>query len=228
MKRRIMVIIFTSAMILTNINVAQASSKTTTYEAKDTVTATQAKDKSKKVYTNLPKYDGKDVVTIENDTKSDSRTIGLYEKKNGELVYTGHRVNQVKGKTMQLWKADEVNINGKTCWQIGDNLYFKSSRVSKINVDKTKQYGQVLTNFGNYPENNNVSQTDTINVNNTNGDSVPVMALQKDGSFTAIDNRTLVNNSSWITDTVRKYNGNIYCRVATNEWVNATAYVANK
>ncbi|APX72169.1 SLAP domain-containing protein [Companilactobacillus allii] len=226
MKKRIMAIVFAMAMIPTNIGVVQASSETNSTTGN--MCRTNTRDNMRSNHMNLAKYDGKDVVIVENDPKSDSRTVGLYKKENGKLVYTGKRVNQVKGKSMQLWKADKVSINGKTCWQIGDNLYLKSSRVAKINMDKMKGYGQEASNFGNYPETNTASESDTVHVNNLNGDYVPVMTLQKDGSFAESINRSLENDTDWQTDKVRKYNGNIYCRVASNEWVNATDYVVTE
>lgn len=217
MKKSLAIIALSAAMILTNANVVEASNNIQG-DADTTV-------KSSKVYTKLPDYNGKDVVIIENDSHSNIKPVALYEMQNGKLVKTGDKVKQFGNHYMLFWKADPVKINGKTCWQIGDNLYLKSSRVSQINLQKTQAVGQEIQNFGNSSDDNSTENTDTIKVTNVDGEDVPVMSLQKDGSFDLNSEKTLSNNSTWHSDKVRKYKGEVYCRIATNEWVNATNYV---
>ncbi|WP_125566920.1 hypothetical protein [Companilactobacillus insicii] len=173
----------------------------------------------------LPNYDGKDIVFIGNDPRSDSTTIDLYKKENGKLVDTGKSVNSAKGFLMQYWKANEVNIDGNECWQVGDNLYFNSPRVKKLNTVRNNV--SEITNYGNYSDGtadtNNESE---IFLFNSKGKYVPVMALQKDGSFKQINDRSLKVNTDWKIDNIRNYNGKIYARVATNEWVNVSDYAS--
>lgn len=222
MKKNIPIIALT-LMVLTNIDAVQGinvqaanNSVTTTSQSKHTTT-----------FLNLPKYDGKDVVMMDGDPDTYGQTVGLYELKNGQLSYTGNKIKQFNGHYAQLWKADKTTINGKTCWQVGQNLYLKSKRIVKVTVnEKDAQY----RSFGNDGNKNNMAKLSDdgmgpIQVNNPNGNYVPIMSLQKDGSFTQLENRSLANDSLWKTNQIRKYNDNVYCRIATNEWVNATAYV---
>lgn len=104
----------------------------------------------------LPTYEGGNaVVVIAASPKNDSQTIGVYKLKNDKLVYTGQRVNMNKGngknKTIQHWKANRVTIDGKEVWQVGDNLYFKSSRVRELNTVRMNDLEQKIDNYGNYP-----------------------------------------------------------------------------
>ncbi|WP_125587775.1 peptidoglycan recognition protein family protein [Companilactobacillus jidongensis] len=90
-----------------------------------------------------------------------------------------------------------------------------------------KNYGSVYNNGGsstNAGSNNNTSSANVINVNNANGDYVPIMALKSDGTFARVTNRALKNNTPWQTDKTQESDGVTYRRVATNEWV-ASTYV---
>lgn len=104
----------------------------------------------------LPTYEGGNaVVVITASPKNDSQTIGVYKLKNDKLVYTGKRVNMNKGngknKTIQHWKANRVTVDGKDVWQVGDNLYFKSSRVKELDTVRMNDLEQKIDNYGNYP-----------------------------------------------------------------------------
>ncbi|WP_125760863.1 hypothetical protein [Companilactobacillus hulinensis] len=100
----------------------------------------------------LPTYEGGNaVVVIGAAEKGNSRTIGVYKLKNDKLVYTGNRVNMNKGKTIQHWKANRVTINGEQVWQVGNNLYFKSKRVTEVNTVRMNELEQKIDNYGNYP-----------------------------------------------------------------------------
>lgn len=79
-----------------------------------------------------------------------------------------------------------------------------------------KSYGSVYNNGSSANNNSNV-----INVNNSDGYYVPIVAFQSDGSVTTIRNRALMNNTPWVTDKTKEYNGVTYHRVATNEWVSS-------
>ncbi len=188
------------------------------------------KTKYKNYTPDLPEYDGKSIILIGADPKSDSKTIGLYSKKNDKLIYTGNRVNAVKGRTTQFWKADKVTVNGKTYWQVGKNLYFKPTRIVEVDIELAKKSNEKIQNFGNYPEKKLLTgkEPDTILVNNTKGSSVPLVSLQGNGKkFQLINNRSLANNSTWIVGRIMKINEVTYCQVSTNEWVDVTNYVIN-
>lgn len=70
------------------------------------------------------------------------------------------------------------------------------------------------------------STTSVINVKNTSGSFVPLVAIGSGGSVETLSNRALANNSSWQTDQTKTVNGVTYYRVATNEWV-AAQYLIN-
>lgn len=71
--------------------------------------------------------------------------------------------------------------------------------------------------------NNAGSQSENvIQVNNKNGNYVPLVAFQNDGSTKNVGNRGLANNTPWYTDQTKEYDGTTYRRVATNEWVDTT------
>ncbi|WP_125588735.1 hypothetical protein [Companilactobacillus jidongensis] len=173
----------------------------------------------------LPNYDGKDIVLIAADPKSDNMTVDLYKNVNGKLVNTGKSVNSAKGFSAQYWKANKVNIDGKDCWQVGDNLYFNSSQVEELNTQRNNVSN--ITNYGNYSDGDTDSNAvNTTFVYSSKGDTVPVMELQKDGSFTQLADRALKVNTNWKIDNIRNYNGKIYARVATNEWINVTDHAS--
>jgi len=223
MKKSLMVIVLSLTMVLTNVNVVSASGNKNSYHVGDVVYSSK---KQSSIYQKLPDYDGKDVIIIENGSDSKNTSIDLYKLENGELVKTGDKISQFSNHYMLSWKADSVKVNGKECWKIGENLYVDSSRISQLNVQRMYEVGQEVQNYGNYSEGNTKNKNvDTIRVNNSNGANVPVMSLQNDGSFVLNSKVALSNNSVWQTDKVRKYDGDIYCRIATNEWVNATGYV---
>lgn len=88
-----------------------------------------------------------------------------------------------------------------------------------------KETGSVYGGNGtNSPSNDNSASTNSanvINVNNANGDYVPLVAFKADGSVENVKNRALANKTPWYTDQTKDYNGVTYHRVATNEWVAA-------
>lgn len=226
MKKSLMIIALSLTMVLANVNVVSASGNKNTYHVGDVVYNSGVQEKKNSVYQQLPDYNGKDIVFIENSSDLKSTSISLYKLENGKLVKTSDKISQFNNHYMLFWKADPVQIKGKECWKIGENLYINSPRISQLNVQKMHEVGQEVQNYGNYSAGNTKDKNvDTIRVNNSNGTNVPVMSLQKDRSFVLESNRVLSNNSVWITDKVRKYNGDVYCRIATNEWVNATRYV---
>lgn len=223
MKKGLMIIVLSLTMVLTNSNVVSASGNKDTYHVGDVVYSSA---KQNSIYQKLPDYDGKDVIIIENGSDPRDTSIDLYKLENGELVKTGDKIRQFSNHYMLSWKADPVKVNEKECWKIGENLYVDSSRISQLNVQRMHEVGQEVQNYGNYSEGNTRNKNmDAIRVNNSNDISVPVMSLQNDGSFVLKNDVALYNNSVWQTDKVRKYDGDIYCRIATNEWINATSYV---
>ncbi|WP_338232054.1 hypothetical protein [Companilactobacillus muriivasis] len=227
MKKNLMIIALSLSMILLNVNVANAASNKDNYRAGDVVTSSNKLDKKGNIYQKLSDYAGKDTVIIENSPDSSNTSINLYELENGKLVKTGDKISQFSNHYMLFWKADPVRINGKESWKIGDNLFVKSSRVSQINTQKMQAINQKVQSYGNYSVGNttNNNEMDTIKVNNDSYGYVPVMSLQKDGSFVLINDRVLSNGSNWKIDKIRRYKGAVYCQIATNEWVNATDYV---
>lgn len=92
--------------------------------------------------------------------------------------------------------------------------------------DMIGYYYNNLKDSGNVYGNNANSDLPTtnsanvINVNNTNGSYVPLVAFNN-GVATKINNRALANKTAWYTDQTQDYNGVTYHRVATNEWVAA-------
>lgn len=66
------------------------------------------------------------------------------------------------------------------------------------------------------------NSSNTINVNNSKGDFVPLVAFDNDGNYALVKNRALANRTAWYTDKTRTAGGVTYHRVATNEWVAAT------
>lgn len=72
------------------------------------------------------------------------------------------------------------------------------------------------------PTNPVTNSANTIKVDNTAGNFVPIVAFNNDGTTKRVMNRALANNSAWYTDQVKTSEGVVYHRVATNEWVAAT------
>lgn len=69
-----------------------------------------------------------------------------------------------------------------------------------------------------------ISKPDVTKVNRlvtTHADNAQAMLYKKDG--TVVSNRALASNSSWFSDQQMTRNGEIYYRVASNEWVKASA-----
>lgn len=66
------------------------------------------------------------------------------------------------------------------------------------------------------------NNANVIKVKNAKGSFVPLVAFDNAGTPKQVMNRALANNSAWKTDQTKKYNGVLYRRVATNEWVAAT------
>lgn len=86
-----------------------------------------------------------------------------------------------------------------------------------------KYYNQLKgTTNGGSDSGNSTDNGNVINVANSNGSFVPLVAFQDDGSVKNVSNRGLANNTPWYTDQVKSYNGVEYHRVATNEWVDAS------
>jgi len=92
-------------------------------------------------------------------------------------------------------------------------------------------YNNLKTTHDVYGGNGSTKQTaakpatnsaNTINVNNPKGSFVPIFAFNNDGSARQVMDRALSNKSAWYTDQTKNYNGVVYHRVATNEWVAAT------
>lgn len=85
-----------------------------------------------------------------------------------------------------------------------------------------KTTGDVYGANGAKPTNPVTNSANTIKVNNTAGNFVPIVAFNNDGTTKRVMNRALANNSAWYTDQVKTSEGVVYHRVATNEWVAAT------
>lgn len=227
MKKILIITALTLATVFANENIVSASIGNNTGYTDKLVSTSENRKETGNVYQRLPNYNGKDMIMIDLDSNSKRSGIDLYKMKNGNLINTGNKISQFNNHRAIFWKANYIKINGYDYWKIGNNLFVDSSNIFKLNAKRMQEVGQEIQDFGNFYKNtdHNKQNIDTIKVNNKNATNVPVMSLQNDGSFALIKNKTLSNYSVWQTDQVKKYNDNIYCRISTNEWINATSYV---
>ncbi|MFD1418165.1 peptidoglycan recognition protein family protein [Companilactobacillus keshanensis] len=75
-------------------------------------------------------------------------------------------------------------------------------------------------------DNSNVPQTTVLSVNNEKAIFVPLVAFDESNNKTDIQNRGLANNTPWQFDQQKDFDGHVYYRVSTNEWV-MDSYVTN-
>jgi len=136
-------------------------------------------------------------------------TPGVTVKSHHQVAQEWHETNHVDPDTYFATKWG-YNMN-----QLNDlvGLYYK-------NLKNTGSVYGNTNNSGNNANTNSGNNT-SIKVNNSNGDYVPIVAFQSNGSVKTVRNRALANNTDWRTDKTQNYGGVTYHRVATNEWVDA-------
>ncbi|AUI71663.1 hypothetical protein COSHB9_22590 [Companilactobacillus alimentarius] len=118
------------------------------------------------------------------------------------------------------WKENTSSYKDATAWLQGRYATAPNYASSLNNIISSYN----LTQYDGTPETNGTSQNNkgVIKVNNKNSTYVQLLALQSDGTYKAITNRALANNTDWKTDQKKVLNGHTYYRVATNEWVQDT------
>ncbi|WP_125760620.1 peptidoglycan recognition protein family protein [Companilactobacillus hulinensis] len=142
----------------------------------------------------------------------------------GQTVVSHHEVSNMYHQTTHVDPDTYFARKGYSMAELNQliSLYYNNLKATG-NV-----YGVGnTTNAGSNNNTNNTGNTATpskgvIKVNNANGYYVPLMALQGDGTFKPVKNRALANNTPWVTDKTKTYNGITYRRVATNEWVDSS------
>lgn len=68
---------------------------------------------------------------------------------------------------------------------------------------------------------------EVITIKNKNGNYCPLFSFSSEtGKASQITNRALGNNTKWYSDKTTFYDGSVYYRVATNEWVKDTYFLS--
>jgi len=119
------------------------------------------------------------------------------------------------------WKENTSSYKDATAWLQGRYATAPNYASALNNIIATYN----LTQYDGAPETNGGSEAtnkSVITVNNKSSNFVRLLALQDDGTFKAITNRGLANNTDWQTDQTKVVDGHTYYRVATNEWVQDT------
>lgn len=133
---------------------------------------------------------------------------------NGDKLRNG--VSWDSARYKGAWKENTSSYKDATAWLQGryaTSYNYASSLNNVIQAYNLTQYdGTSQTNASSKP-------TNVISVNNKNASYVPLTSFDNAGNGTLITNHALANNTPWLTDQTRSYNGHTYYRVATNEWV---------
>lgn len=134
-----------------------------------------------------------------NGTRTAMNDVGTVTNASGAKIYTQANPDLVSKRYLaanSAWKitGKVVTPDNKTYYQVSSKEYVKASDL------RLK------------------SDTKVIKVNNKEGAVIPLVGFNANGT-TFEGNRGLSNNSSWLTDKSREYNGHKYYRVSTNEWI---------
>ncbi|WP_125709735.1 glucosaminidase domain-containing protein [Companilactobacillus zhongbaensis] len=131
--------------------------------------------------------------------------VGVITNPNGAQIY--HQANPDRPEKQILaagssWKTTGkvVTSDGKIFYQVSTTQYIKADDI-KLKSDVSEDTKQRV-----------------IKAKNPNSSIVPLVGFKENGK-TFDGNRGLSNDTLWITDQTREYQGHKYYRVSTNEWV---------
>ena len=88
-------------------------------------------------------------ILVAADKLGNNKKYRVYQLKDNKMVATKKSLATHSSKRLYNWKAQAVKIDGKTWWKIGENQYFKSNRVHKVNVEFMKKHGVTDFNYAN-------------------------------------------------------------------------------
>lgn len=135
--------------------------------------------------------------------------VGVIKDPNGAQLYT--QANPKTPSPRRLGGGTAWKTTGKVVTPDGDIYY----RVS------TQEYVKASDIQLKSDQNNVETNQRVIKSHNNEGSVVPLVGFKDDGT-TFEGNRGLLNDTLWITDQTREYQGHKYYRVSTNEWIQDT------
>ncbi|MFD1417407.1 glycoside hydrolase family 73 protein [Companilactobacillus keshanensis] len=118
------------------------------------------------------------------------------------------------------WKENASSYKDATAWLQGRYATAPTYASSLNNVIETYGLTKYDTNSGDDSSTQAPGDVNVISVKNPNAIYVPMVTFNGDTMGKAT--RGLQNNTPWQTDQVKTYNGHVYYRVSTNEWVEDT------
>jgi len=108
-----------------------------------------------------------------NENQSEIKTIVVAANKSGnneksrvyqltdqKMYKTNRTMATFSNNHLNHWWGQLVEINGENWWKVGENQYFKTSRVNVINADSMKEHGLSISNYVNFNGKNGVSMID--------------------------------------------------------------------
>lgn len=132
----------------------------------------------------------------------------------GQTVLSHHQISNIYGETHHTDPDGYFARWGYSMDQFNDLVsYFYNNEKATGN----------MYDDGSQAQNN----ANVIGVKNSDKAYVPMVQFEEDGRTSDITNRALANDSYWVTDQTKTFNGHNYYRVSTNEWVQDT-YVTNR
>ncbi|KRK65054.1 hypothetical protein FC72_GL001681 [Companilactobacillus tucceti DSM 20183] len=114
------------------------------------------------------------------------------------------------------WKENTSSYKDATAWLQGRYATAPTYASSLNNMIETYN----LTQYDNDSSTQAPGDVNVISVNNPKAIYVPMVTFNGDTMGKAT--RGLQNNTPWQTDQTKTYNGHVYYRVSTNEWVEDT------
>jgi len=118
------------------------------------------------------------------------------------------------------WKENASSYKDATAWLQGRYATAPTYASSLNNVIETYNLTQYDKNETDDSSTQAPGDVNVIKVNNSNAIYVPMVTFNGDTIGKAT--RGLQNKTPWQTDQVKTYNGHVYYRVSTNEWVEDT------
>ncbi|WP_125772031.1 glucosaminidase domain-containing protein [Companilactobacillus furfuricola] len=130
---------------------------------------------------------------------------GVITNPKGAQIY--HQANPDKPENQILAAGSAWKTTGKVVTAKGE-LFYQVSTTQYIKADDIKLKSDVSED----------TKQRVIKAKNPTSSIVPLVGFKDNGKIFA-GNRGLANDTLWITDQTREYQGHKYYRVSTNEWV---------
>lgn len=131
----------------------------------------------------------------------------------GQTVLSHHQVSNMYGETSHVDPDTYFSVWGYDMDQF-------NALISTF-YNNLKATGNVYSAANNAGD-TNANPADVIGVKNNDKSYVPMVQFEEDGRTTDVTNRALANDTYWVTDQTKTFDGHNYYRVSTNEWVQDT------